>query len=866
MAEPMSTLSPEKLNASTNHHNETVLNDDDWQNPPSSPFQSHIEHENQENVAPTPLKPAISFDTEFEAPQSAFKLKSPEKKLGLEERSPGKKTPLPDKFAEQGFSSSPASRNIPQKGASPLEQPAMEDERPGSAMSSRSLMSSPSKSFRSASVESTQRLPVSLQDDVPKRLSVPSTPEEKGLRENEGLTVAMQFTEETRSERSTTYHTNNAALNMDDTDMEESEFYPDRPDMSSMDMDDTCFSNFSEMPGIDMTKFASLRQSPTKNGMLDQVGYSVFLHHPHLLMLPQTTPRARGQTTPSTVRRSDRTPSPTPRQSRKDGDTTNLLLDFTAQFEAFSSKRRASPTRVRGSAIKSTTEPNLRSFYDNQRSPAKGGSSHVPATPRQNRPMFNLLDFELPPAPTPRSIPTVTIRELESLKSSFQSQISSLTASLSGKEAQVESLVKAISDAERRVGETQETLRDERSTREHAEAQMEDWKKKGEEVQKLLQDVQSELARNDSEREQLLTRLVEAERRTEESDQRSSDLETRLIEAESKNVDMTTFINSDEDQIENKKIYSEIECQTAIAEKVNEVARDLHTAYKAKHEKKIKALKESYQRKADDRCKELRLQIIRLETQVEDAEKRSDTLSKLPNNRTSSSDDEKCEFCNQVPVSPTTSLPSDLKLLESQKFELESLKAKLAGLESELKSLHKSQDALLLDLEAERVEKGELVAAAEQMLSMCGEKMEEMQQEEFRKSQAAPSAAAAGTGSVLGPRKRRSLSSDHQDIQPRDTQPQGPPQNLRSTGFLAGGGSAPAPASSRPGSSLGGGRPAGHERGGSASGIGKPSGLRAPGGFGASALGRTNSGAGKSRILSNIERMGGGGGGRTGQE
>ena len=90
--------------------------------------------------------------------------------------------------------------------------------------------------------------------------------------------------------------------------------------------------------------------------------------------------------------------------------------------------------------------------------------------------MLNLLDFELPPPPTPRSLPTVTIRELESVKSQFQSQVSSLTASLSGKEAEIDALSKAIADAERRVGEAQETVRDERSAREYAETQMVDWK------------------------------------------------------------------------------------------------------------------------------------------------------------------------------------------------------------------------------------------------------------------------------------------------------------------------------------------------------------------------------------------------------
>lgn len=441
--------------------------------------------------------------------------------------------------------------------------------------------------------------------------------------------------------------------------------------------------------------------------------------------------------------------------------------------------------------------------------------------------MLNLLDFELPPPPTPRSLPTVTIREMESLKSQFSSQISSLSASLSGKEAEVESLSKAISDAERRVGEALETIRDERSAREYAEAQMIDWKKKGEEVQKLLQDVQAELARNDAEREDLLARLADAERRADDAENRSSELETKVIEAESKNVDMTTFINNDEGD-EHKKIYTEMDCQVAIAEKVNEVARDLHTAYKAKHEKKIKALKDNYQKKADERCKELRLQIIRLERQVEDAEKRRDnTFSKINPGQL----DARGEGENATPQSGVTSA-EDMQKLEAQRAEIESIKAKLAGLQSELQSLRKTNDSLLEDLEVERIEKGELVAAAEQMLAMCGEKMEELQQDDLRRSQ---------TGVA----------------QPTATKQQAPAeQAMRSTGFLGG-----SSTTSRPGSALGGGRPGSAlgDRSGSGSGIAKPSGLRTPGGFGfqnGPALNRSTSG--KSRLLSNIERMGGG--------
>jgi hypothetical protein len=805
-------------------HSDSMVIDDDYDmtfhEPPSSPFISHVDQEDQENIAPgaapTPSKSLVDFD---DVPQSAFKV-SPEKKFGLKDRaSPMKMSPVKNLLGDFEEARNDTTRDSPKK-SSPIKQTPID--RPESASSSQSHKSrSPSKSSRTPSAESSQYM-TSVDVDVADVLPTPSkrpssSHQEPVLRQNEGLTVAMNFMEETRTEREEVVTQQRSYDDDLDMDMDNTEFHPDGPELTSGDMDDTSFSMFSEMPGMDLTKFAYLQKSPTKDGLLD-VSICSGPSPPAPLTSYQATPRARTQMTPSTVRRTERTPSPTPHRSYKENDTTNLLLDFTEQIQSFSQSRRTSPARGRPSPSKSSTQPDLRSYYQNQRSPAKGGS-HVPSTPSQSRQMLNLLDFELPPPPTPRSLPTVTIREMESVKSQFQSQISSLSASLSGKEAEVDSLAKAVADAERRVGEAQETVRDERSAREYAEAQMIDWKKKGEEVQNLLQDVQAELAHNDAEREQLLQRLAEAERRADDAENRSSELETKVIEAESKNVDMTTFINNDDGE-DIKKIYSELECQTAIAEKVNEVARDLHSAYKAKHEKKIKALKDNYHKKADDRCKELRMQITRLERQVEDTEKkRDDTFTNLlPPGSPSKAD----------PSPSSASNATNLQKLESQRAEVESLKAKLAGLQSELLSLRQSHDTLVIDLEAERVEKGELVAAAEQMLSMCGEKMEEMQQDDLRRSR--------------------------MDVAPPTAAPvkQAPAQSaMRNTGFLAGG-------PSRPGSALGGVRP------GSAMSeqrpVAKPSGLRAPGGFGfqsGPALNRsTSGGAGKSRLLSNIERMG----------
>ena len=97
------------------------------------------------------------------------------------------------------------------------------------------------------------------------------------LRENEGLTVAMRLEEQTRSQSSkktATQPSYSADYNIGDATFDDTEYNPDGPDFTSADVDDTGFSMFSEMPGIDMTKFAALRQSPTKNGLLDQVSLS----------------------------------------------------------------------------------------------------------------------------------------------------------------------------------------------------------------------------------------------------------------------------------------------------------------------------------------------------------------------------------------------------------------------------------------------------------------------------------------------------------------------------------------------------------------------------------------------------------------
>jgi hypothetical protein len=275
MAEPMAELSPEKLNAPNSTYAEDDMDTTNWHDPPSSPFIAHFDSEDQENVAPnaptTPKKLLPSFEDDFA--RSAFKV-SPEKKFGLQERpSPVKMSPKKQALGEfeEDFLDSP--RTSPKK-SSPVKQLSMK--RPESAMSNRSRRSSPTKVSRSSSVESTHRAPAVHPEDEIDEAPAPfdgpsSSHKDTEMRDNEGLTVAMSNMDQahTNYEPAST-HRSHAEI-VGDATFDDTDFNPDGPEFTSVDMDDTGFSMFSEMPGIDMTKFAELGQSPRKDGLFDPV-------------------------------------------------------------------------------------------------------------------------------------------------------------------------------------------------------------------------------------------------------------------------------------------------------------------------------------------------------------------------------------------------------------------------------------------------------------------------------------------------------------------------------------------------------------------------------------------------------------------
>ena len=326
----------------------------------------------------------------------------------------------------------------------------------------------------------------------------------------------------------------------------------------------------------------------------------------------------------------------------------------------------------------------------------------MPTSPAERQSILNLLDFELPPAPTPRSIPTVTARELESLKSKYLSEISSLKATLSGKCAEVDSLKRAVTDAERRVGQAQEELREECSAKEHAERERTVWEKKGKEVEEILQAIRKEVMSNEKEMEQLESRLQESERRAEDAEVREADARAAAAEAERRAAAVAANSTAGPEQVASAEHVAK-QVQKELDEKIGAISSELHAVYKKKHETKVATLKKSYEARAEKKCAELQKRVGELSRQNEELQASKDAT-----------------FSGVLPkdISSTSSQSADLRLLEEQKVEIEQQRAKLAGMLTELESVKSQHGNLLRELEIERAEKGELVAAAEEMLGL----------------------------------------------------------------------------------------------------------------------------------------------------
>lgn len=363
------------------------------------------------------------------------------------------------------------------------------------------------------------------------------------------------------------------------------------------------------------------------------------------------------------------------------------------------------PTQIaRGDARRDSNSSNLLDFTDNLRFPAGGRTSPTKVmtmadakkTP-QRQSIANLLDFDIPPMPTPRSVPSISTRELESLKSNFMSEISSLKATLSGKQAEVTSFKTALMEAEKRAGDAMEQLREERSMREQFSEEKDVWEKRGREMETVLRQVKEEILVNQRERDEFEAKLEESEGRREAAEMMAQEAESRMAtmrareaSAEASAAVSPGGIKSPRDKTSQREIEMAVE----------KVARELHAAYKQKHEAKVAALKKTYEGRWDKKIRELegRLEVLTKENE-ELKIGRDATITKVELERSALEDERR-----QQTVKDSA--------------QIKELQAEVEKLEAVVRTIQHDNADLRQQLEGERVEKGELVTLAEELMQM----------------------------------------------------------------------------------------------------------------------------------------------------
>ena len=567
----------------------------------------------------------------------------------------------------------PTSRIISGTELSPLKilQARPPEQQDGAAAESPELPPPPPPRSPRKMSSPIRRFPVKVSVDETPRAKPPQHERQISIddviRQNEGLKLAIDIFEDEISvlendDKVDPQDSITGRVDVDGAEQDESD--------ETTGPDDTMISQFSTFSAVpNMAMLARLGHSP---GKLGGGGGG-------------PTPRAaRGAPSPARTPRAGPVPNRTAHY--ESGNTTNLLMDFTEQLHHahLQQQQPPSPGRRGGGRL----------------SPSKT-APHVAATPGRQS-IVNLLDFDIPPLPTPRSIPTVTPRELESLKSQFLSEISGLKASLSGKEAEAQALQTAVGDAEKRVGEYAEQLREERGRREQLADEKDGWEKRGREMEGVLRKVKEEIVLGQREREELEAKLDEADKRREAAEMMAQEAESKMagMRAGQQAASSLSAGDATPDRRGGDGGRSPGGTNREVELAVERVARELHGAYKTKHETKVAALKKSYEARWEKRVRELE---ARADELAEDNERlrvgRDATMTRV------------------VPADPEADRQRKEQAAEAA-ARIKQLGAEVEKLEAVVRAVQDDNGGLRVLLERERVEKGELVMLAEEMMSM----------------------------------------------------------------------------------------------------------------------------------------------------
>lgn len=573
--------------------------------------------------------------------------------------------------------------------------------------------------------------------------SPPDSPNQGTVRINDGLTRAIgEMQQEANGDKttaraanedmSTIYHSTQDTASQQEED--EVDFTLNLTQNTQNFAGDETAGDLSSISAIpaDLTRFANLRNSPTKTSRepwspSKQLRNSVLVNTPGAAQRPlQLLSRTNSVTEDEEA---------TPRRPRGSADSPTDLLNFTGQSNILipppgptPRTSRRSPSGRGAFPIKVNATPSHRAqaSLDRERAGGRSPDKQVPATPSQRHAhrhsMFgapnglglDLLDIDLEPMATPRSIPTVTPRELESLRSELQSKISGLEATLSGKEAEVKALTRAITDAEVRAGKVSEELRSEQAAREEMGHARDEMERRSREMEEVLREIKQNAFVEEREREKL-------RRQVEDADKKAEEAEVRILE-----------LNASLDTLRSDRLMSTpspkhpstpgamIDVDTAVKNATESVARELHALYKTKHERKVADLKVSYEKRWTKQVEQLRAEVkasqdevVRLQTEKEA------TMSGV------------------VPGHSDAVMKMEGQIEELRRWneELTAQKkvseAEATGLKSQVETLTGETASLRSDLQQERVEKGDLVAQIDEFLLLKAEE-EEIQAERAR--------------------------------------------------------------------------------------------------------------------------------------
>ncbi|EWC47105.1 hypothetical protein DRE_03474 [Drechslerella stenobrocha 248] len=473
---------------------------------------------------------------------------------------------------------------------------------------------------------------------------------------------------------------------------------------------------------------------------------------------PETvTPRANGLPSRlANLSQYSKSPESTPGSAER---TQSLLLDFTTQFNAIKACPPQTPTRSRRRS--QSTSPTKKS-RDEPESPAK--RPLPPPTPLERK---FLLDFEIPPPPTPRSIPSITPKELENVKSQFLAQVAQLKAEMAGKDAQIQKLRDSVSDAERRASNGIVELRQVREELEDMSARTMLIESKLAEAGNIVHELQGQVtegniqldeARNERDscaqtRDSFKKEIDELRRENEEvsdallqtKQELASAKKDLIVERQKRSSAPNSPARGQgsngvavEAAVEKAVAAANATKDMEISQAVEKVAKELHTLYKSKHEQKVTALKQSYAKRWEKRVGELEAKNSELTSANNDL---SNRIMKL--------EEENEEHFN---LSGPVVSPKDLG---QRSAEIEELEKKIAEIEEEVAELQE-------ELAMERQEKSELVMAVDELLALGGvASVSESGMGSLRKSisRASGVGIARGLSPVKGEKETKSSNS-----------------------------------------------------------------------------------------------------------